>query len=99
MAADVARNLPSACGVADQSDVFEIKCLNDRCKIVGVPIHVVSGPGLAGPAMATSVVRNRAEAILREEQHLAVPCIGTQRPSVGKRYDGALAPVFVVNCR
>ena len=77
--------------MTDQRDILQIKRLNDCCQIVGVPIHVVSGPGLAGPAMATPVVRNHAEAILSEEMQLAVPCIGTERPSVGKRYDWALA--------
>ena len=49
--------------------------------------------------MATPVVRNHAETILGEEKQLAVPCIRTQRPSVRKRDDRALAPVFVVDCR
>src|SRR5207244_3594252 len=99
MASDVARNLPSACRVADQSDILEIKRLNNRCEIVCVPIHVVSGPGLAGPPVSTPVVRNHPESILSEEMKLAIPCVGTQRPSMRKRYDWALAPVFVVDCR
>ena len=82
VASDVARHFASARGVTHQSDILEIKRLNDRCQIVGVPIHVVPGPGLAGAAMATPVVRDHAETILGEEKHLAVPCIGTQRPSV-----------------
>src|SRR5438132_13683912 len=49
--------------------------------------------------MATAVVCNYAESVLGEVQHLAIPCIGTQRPSMRKRYDRALAPVFVVDCR
>jgi hypothetical protein len=80
-------------------DILEIKRLNERCQIVGVPIHVVPGPGLAGPAMAAPVMRNYAEPILGEEEQLSVPCIGTQRPSVRKRDDRAFAPVFVVDCR
>jgi hypothetical protein len=60
----------------------EIKRVDHSCQILGVPIHVIAGPGLAGSAMATAVVCNNAESILGEEQHLAVPCIGTQRPSV-----------------
>ena len=78
----VARYFASACGVTDQSGIFEIERLNDRCQIIGVPIHVVPGRGLAGPAMAPTVVGDNAKSILRQEQHLSVPCIGTQRPSV-----------------
>src|SRR5260370_28135503 len=47
--------------------------------------------------MATSVVRNHAEAVLREEKHLAVPSVGAQRPAVRERYGRALAPVLVVD--
>src|SRR6266576_3952962 len=49
--------------------------------------------------MAAPVVRNHAETILSEKQHLAVPGIGIQRPSVRKRDDWTLAPVLVVDCR
>src|SRR6516165_4544882 len=49
--------------------------------------------------MATPVVSDHAESILGEEQHLAVPRIRIQRPSVRKRYDRALAPVLVVEGR
>src|SRR5689334_8137722 len=49
--------------------------------------------------MATPIMRNHSESILGQEQHLSIPCIGTQRPSVRKGYDRALSPVFVVNRR
>src|SRR5205823_13977961 len=71
----------------------------DSRQIVGVPIHVIPGPRLAGPAMATAIVCNHAESILGEEKQLSVPGIGIQRPSVRKRDDRAFAPVFVVDCR
>ena len=47
--------------------------------------------------MATPVVRDHAEAVLGEEQHLAVPGVGVQRPAVRERDDRALAPVLVVD--
>jgi hypothetical protein len=49
--------------------------------------------------MTAPVVRNHTESLLGEEEHLSVPCVGTQRPSVRKRYDRALALVFVVDRR
>ena len=76
-----------------------IERLDDGCKIVGIAVHVVSGRGLTRPAMAVTVVRNHAEAVLREEQHLAVPSVGVQRPAVRERYDRAFSPVFVVDLR
>ena len=68
-------------------------------KIVGIAVHVVSGGGLAGPAMATSVMCNYAEAVLRKEKHLAVPSVGAQGPAVRERDDRAFAPVLIVDLR
>ena len=47
--------------------------------------------------MATSVVRNHAEAVLHEEEQLPVPGVGAQRPAVRERYDRVFAPVLVVD--
>src|SRR5262245_20800284 len=49
--------------------------------------------------MATAIVRNHAEAVLLEEQHLAVPRVSVERPSVRKRHNRAGAPVLVVDRR
>jgi hypothetical protein len=54
---------------------------------------------LSGPAMATPVVCNRAEAVLCEEEHLPVPHVCVQGPAVRERNGGASAPIFVVNLR
>ena len=78
---------------------LEIERLDHGREIVGIAVHVVAGRGLAGPAMAAAVMRDDAEAVLREEQHLAVPRVGVQRPAVRERDDRALAPVLVVDLR
>src|SRR5215472_6134808 len=49
--------------------------------------------------MTAPVMRDRAEAVLRQEQHLAVPCVRAQRPAVRECDDRALAPVLVVDLR
>src|SRR5216684_2776704 len=49
--------------------------------------------------MTAPVMRDRAEAVLRQEQHLAVPCVRAQRPAVRERDDRALTPVLVVDFR
>ena len=97
MATDVAGDFTAAGGVADERGVLEIERLDHGCKIVGIAVHVVPRRGLAGPAMAATVMRDHAESILREEQHLAVPSVGAQRPAVRERYDRAFAPVLVVD--
>ena len=51
--------------MGDRGDFFEIKRLNQSRQIVGVSIHVVSGPGLTGPPVATSIDTLHPSAILR----------------------------------
>src|SRR5262249_5782300 len=69
------------------------------CQIVGIPVHVISRPSLAGSTMSTTVVRHNSEAVLCEKEHLTVPHVGVQRPSVREGYDWTRAPVFVVDRR
>ena len=47
--------------------------------------------------MPATVKRNTAIAVLDEKEHLAVPCIGVERPAVRERYGWSLAPVLVVD--
>src|SRR5436189_5972507 len=61
------------------------------------PVHVVRRRGLTRPAMTATVVRDDAEALLREEEHLAVPSIRAQGPAMRERYDRTLTPIFVIN--
>ena len=77
MPSDVAGNFASASGMTHQSDIFEIQCLHNGGKIIGVSIHVVPGRSLARAAMATPVVCDHTKSILGEEQHLTIPGIRT----------------------
>ena len=49
--------------------------------------------------MATTIVGHDSEPLLREEEHLAVPHVRVQGPSVREGDDRALAPVLVVDRR
>jgi hypothetical protein len=82
MAADVPGHFAAAGGVAHQGDVVEIQGFDEGRQIVGIAVHVISRRGLTRSAMAAPIVRDCAEAVLREEQHLAVPHVGVQRPAV-----------------
>src|SRR5262245_58723816 len=48
--------------------------------------------------MPATVMRNDSISVLREKQHLAVPRIRAQRPSVGERDHWARAPFLVIDC-
>src|SRR5205814_5139988 len=71
-----------------------------QCRqVVGVMIHVMAATGLRGAAMAAPVVGYDAIALVEEEQHLCVPIIGRQRPTVTEDNGLTFAPVFVINLR
>jgi hypothetical protein len=80
-----------------QGDVSEIQRLDHGGKIVGIAVHVIAGRGLARSAMTATVVRDHPKAVLCQEQHLAVPGVGVQRPAVREGDDRAGAPVLVVD--
>ena len=49
--------------------------------------------------MAAAIVRDDAEALLREKVHLAVPRVGVEGPAVRKMITARAAPVLVVDLR
>src|SRR5690606_16386805 len=69
-----------------------------RGQVVGIVVHVVAVPGLAGAAVAAAVVGDHAIAVGGEEQHLRFPAVRVQRPAVAEGDHRAVlrAPVLVV---
>src|SRR6202041_168411 len=83
--------------VADMNRVLEVEMCCQRRQVVGIMIHVVAVPGLAGTPMAPPVMSDHAVATLAEEQHLCVPIVRRKRPAVTKDDRLAFSPVLVVN--
>jgi hypothetical protein len=54
-------------------------------------------PGLGGTAVAPAVESNDAEAALAEEEHLGVPVVSAEGPTVAENDGLTCAPVFVEN--
>jgi hypothetical protein len=99
VATDVPGDLAAACGVADQDRIPQVQRFDDGCEIVGIAVHVVVGRRLARAAMTAPVERHATVAMLHQEQHLAVPGIGIERPPVREGHDRAAAPILVVDLR
>src|ERR1700675_3013601 len=98
MTAEIVGDFAAAGGMSDHDRVFEIEGIEQLRQIVGVGVHLIAVPGLAGAAVASAVVRDDAIAALAEEQHLAVPIVRGERPAVAE-YDGlSCAPVLIENC-
>src|SRR5437016_14461897 len=76
---------------------LEVEMCGQRRQVVGVMIHVMAATGLGGTAMAAPVVSDDAIAVLEEEQHLRVPIIGRQRPTMTEDNGLSFAPVLEIN--
>src|SRR6266403_378336 len=99
MPSQIMRHLAAAGGMTNVHGVLQIKMRGQSRKVVGIVIRVMAVARLGGPAVASSVMGDDAIAVFEEEQHLRVPVVGRQRPTMAK-YDGlSFAPIFVVNLR
>src|SRR5271170_3852617 len=97
MPSDVTSDFAAASRVADMDCVLEVKLFGEHCEIVCVRIHIVAVPRLGGAAVAAPVVRDDSVAVLAEEQHLPVPVVRGERPSVTEHDGLTRAPIFVIN--
>src|SRR5271154_169339 len=70
--------------MADVHGFPQIEMLSHGRRIRSVVVHIVAGTDLRRAAVATPVVRHHAIALLEEEQHLYVPIVTAQRPTVMK---------------
>src|ERR1700722_14451459 len=97
MAPDIAGHFAAAGRVADMDRVPEIEKIGELRQIVGVGVHVIAVPGLVRTAMATTVMGSHPVAVRCEEQHLAVPCVRTERPTVAEDDRLPGTPILEVN--
>src|SRR5213593_4376131 len=101
VARDIVRRFAAAGRMANVDGVAQIEMRDDRGGVRGVVVHVVTIADLARPAMAASVMRNDAVALLQEVEHLGVPVVSAERPAMmeddGLRVPGS--PVLVVDRR
>src|ERR1700678_4716135 len=99
MSGQVAHHFAPTGRVADVRGVVEIDVRGQRGEVVGVVVHVVTGRGLGGSSVATSVVGDDAIAVLEEEHHLDVPVVGREGPAVAEDDRLATSPILVNDLR
>src|SRR3569833_2750501 len=75
----------------------QVEGADQRGKILGEGVVVVSLPGLAGPAMAAAIEGHATKAVRRHEHHLVVPDICGERPAMADDDGCSAAPVLVVD--
>src|SRR5713226_1635911 len=79
--------------------VLQVERFNQRREVVGVGVHLVAIPGLAGPSMAAAVMRDAAISAVGQKQHLVFPGVRAQGPAMAENYRLSLAPVLIVDLR
>src|SRR5262249_52127108 len=97
LAGDVPGHLPAAGRVANMDCVTQVQSGHQRREIVGVGVHVVAVPRLAGPAVAAAVIGHAPEPAGSQEKHLVLPGVRGQWPTVAEDDRLAGAPVFEVD--
>jgi hypothetical protein len=95
MPRDIPDYLAPAGRVTDMDRILQVEMTGEGGEVVGVMIHIVPFGALAGPAVAAAVMGNDAVAPTQEEDHLRVPVVRREGPSVGEDDGLAGAPVLV----
>ncbi|MNV36412.1 hypothetical protein D3C71_1278870 [compost metagenome] len=98
MAADVTRHFATAGGETHQRNVLQIQRIDHRSQIIGIVIHVIAVPRLAGTTVATTIVCDHAVTVVGQEHHLRFPAVRIQRPAVAEGHHRPVlrTPVLVV---
>src|SRR5438477_4217459 len=97
MPSQIMRHLAAARGMTNMHGVVQVKMRGQSRKVVGIVIHVMAVARLGGPAVASSVMGDDAIALFEEEQHLRVPVIGRQRPTMAEDDGLSFAPIFIID--
>src|SRR5690606_541407 len=85
--------------VSYMDSILKIKMRDDRCDVGRIVVHVMPITDLARPTMTSAIMRYYTISLRQEEEHLVVPIISAQGPSVmeDNRLGVLWAPVLVKN--
>src|SRR5215469_1691854 len=95
MAGQVMHHLAAARRMTNMNSILQIEMSNNSGQVIGIVIHIMTVGGLSGTSVPATVMGNHTIAAIEEEQHLRVPVIGRQRPSVAKYNRLTRTPILV----
>ena len=75
MTANVTGDFTTARGVADVDRVAEVERCDQLGEVIGIGVHVVAVPGLAGAPVASAIVGDTSVSAHRQKDHLVFPRI------------------------
>ncbi len=68
--------------MADVNRILEVELRGQLNQVRGIGVHVVPGIGLRGATMTAAIVSDDPKAFAQKKQHLVVPVVRAQRPTV-----------------
>jgi hypothetical protein len=99
MTPNMAGDFTAAGGMPNMDSVRQIQSLDKFGQVVGVGVQIIAVPGLAGTAMATTVMRDAAVTPRGQIKHLVFKGIRAQRPAMTENDRLTGAPVLEVDVR
>src|SRR6266567_1977454 len=81
--------------MTNQRGHFDVQMFQKFGQVVCILIHVVAVPGLTRAPVSPTIMGDYSIPALPEIQHLRIPGVCAERPSVRKRYDRPRSPVLV----
>ena len=68
--------------MADMDSILQVEMLGDGRRIGRIMVHVVTITDLSRAAVPPTIMRDDAEPLSKEEEHLRIPIVRAQRPTV-----------------
>src|SRR5581483_3928559 len=99
MPRQVMHYLTTAGGMAHMNGIFQVQMGGNSRQVVGIMVHIVAAVGLTGAAVAAAIVGDNPIPMIQEEQHLVIPIVRAQRPTVTEHNRLSGPPILVENCR
>ena len=86
MPRQIARHLGAPGGMADMDGIFQVEMRRKSRQVVGVMIHIMAVGSLGRAAVPTAIVGDNTVAAMQEEQHLVIPVVRAERPTMAENY-------------
>ena len=78
----IMRDLAASSTMADVDCVLQVKRVCQVGNVGRISVHLIATVGLVRSSMTTAIVGNNPETLVQEKQHLIVPLVRAQRPSM-----------------
>src|SRR6202166_1827797 len=83
--------------MAHMDGIFQVEMRRKSRQVIGIMVHIVAVGGLTRAAVPTPIMGDHPKAVMQEEQHLVIPVVRTERPTMAENYRLSFTPVLVVN--